>query len=87
MTEVQVGQQAILHCNATGIDTPAISWRLGGVDVESYNNSRLTSLANGSLVIDNTEIMDSGNYSCVAHNRAGNASCTMILVVNGMLWL
>ena len=78
-----VGQQVVLPCSATGIDTPTASWRLEGVDVGTTDSSRLTLYANGSLVINNASIMDSGDYLCTAKNLAGSVNSTTTLVVNG----
>ena len=75
----------MLPCSATGNDTPTISWRLGGVKVGTSNSSRLTLQVNGSLVITNASVMDSGDYLCIAKNLAGNATSVTSLVVNGKL--
>ena len=80
----EAGLQTILHCDATGIDTPTISWRSGGIDVGTSNDSRLISYSNGSLVITNTKVLDTGNYSCIAKNEAGSTSFTTTLNVTGM---
>ena len=82
-TATEAGRQTILHCNATGIDTPTVSWRSGGIDVGSSNDSRLTSYSNGSLVITDTEVLDTGTYSCIAENKAGSTNFTTTLNVTG----
>ena len=82
-TATEAGEQTILHCNATGIDTPTVSWRSGGIDVGSSNDSRLTSYSNGSLVITDTKVLDTGNYSCIAENKAGSTNFTTTLNVTG----
>ena len=82
-TVTEAGLQTILHCDATGIDTPTVSWRAGGMDVGTSNDSRLISYPNGSLVITDTKVLDSGNYSCVAKNKAGSTSFTTTLNVTG----
>ena len=75
----------MLPCSATGIDTPTVSWRLGGVDVGATSSSRLTLHTNGSLVINNASVMDSGDYLCIAKNLAGSVNSTTTLVVIGKL--
>lgn len=80
-----VGQQVVLPCSATGIDTPTVSWRLEGREVGTSNSSRVTLHANGSLVINDVAVMDSGDYLCTAKNLAGNVSSTTSVVVNGKL--
>ena len=75
----------MLPCSATGIDTPTISWRLAGTDMGATNSSRLTLHANGSLVINNASVVDSGDYLCTAKNLAGSVSSTTTLVVNGKM--
>ena len=83
-TNVRSWEQTILTCTAMGINTPTISWRVGEVDVESLNNSRLASYENGSLVINNTKFEDNSNsYSCVATNRVGSKTSTTVLNVTG----
>ena len=81
--DASAGQQAILHCSATGIDTPTISWASGGVDVGTSNNSRLTLHANGSLVINSTRVLDTGSYFCIAKNKAGTTTAVTALNVTG----
>jgi len=81
---VRSQEQTILTCTAMGINTPTISWRVGEVDVESLNSSRLASYENGSLVINDTKFEDNSNsYSCVATNRVGSKTSTTVLNVTG----
>ena len=75
----------MLPCSATGIDTPTVSWRLGGVDVGAISSSRLTLHTNGSLVINNASVVDSGDYLCIAKNMAGSVNSTTTLVIIGKL--
>ena len=82
-TVTEAGRQTILHCNATGIDTPTVSWRSGGIVVGTSNDSRLISYSNGSLVITDTKVLDTGNYSCIAENKAGSVNSTITLNVTG----
>ena len=85
-TNVRSQGQTILTCKAMGINTPTISWRVGGVDVESLNSSRLASYENGSLVINDTKFEDnSKSYSCMATNRADSMISTTNLNVTGKL--
>lgn len=39
--------------------------------------------SNGTLIIRDTSVEDSGDYSCAANSRAGRASATSPLVVTG----
>ena len=40
-----------------------------------------------TLYIDKVVLDDSGNYSCKAHNKAGNASSTVKIIVSGKQYL
>jgi len=69
-----------------GIDTPTISWRVGGEDVKNLNSSRLASYKNGSLIINDTKFEDASKpYSCVATNQAGVRTRIANLNVTGEL--
>ncbi|XP_006907796.1 hemicentin-1 isoform X1 [Pteropus alecto] len=78
---VHENSQAVLPCVADGIPTPAINWKkdnvvlanlLGKYTVEPY----------GELILENAVPEDSGTYTCVANNAAGEDSRTVSLTVH-----
>ncbi|KAF5916712.1 hypothetical protein HPG69_005507 [Diceros bicornis minor] len=77
---VNENSQAVLACLADGIPTPAIHWKkdnvllanlLGKYTVEPY----------GELILENVVPEDSGTYTCVANNAAGEDTHTVSLTV------
>ncbi|XP_057363933.1 hemicentin-1 isoform X3 [Manis pentadactyla] len=78
---VNENSQAVLPCVADGIPTPAINWKkdsvlltdlLGKYTVEPY----------GELILENVVLEDSGTYTCVAKNAAGEDTHTVSLTVH-----
>ncbi|XP_067585037.1 hemicentin-1 isoform X1 [Pseudorca crassidens] len=78
---VNENSQAVLPCVADGIPTPAINWKkdnvllanlLGKHTVEPY----------GELILENVVPEDSGTYTCVANNAAGEDTHTVSLTVH-----
>ncbi|XP_072442898.1 basement membrane-specific heparan sulfate proteoglycan core protein isoform X5 [Chiloscyllium punctatum] len=63
---VTAGQIATLHCSATGYPTPIIQWSKLRAPLPWQHR-----IANGSLVIPNVGLQDSGQYICNASNSAG----------------
>ncbi|XP_006730990.2 hemicentin-1 [Leptonychotes weddellii] len=78
---VNENSQAILPCMADGIPTPAINWKkdnvllanlLGKYTIEPY----------GELTLENVVPEDSGTYTCVAKNAAGEDTHMVSLTVH-----
>ncbi|XP_068397521.1 hemicentin-1 isoform X4 [Eschrichtius robustus] len=78
---VNENSQAVLPCVADGIPTPAINWKkdnvllanlLGKHTVEPY----------GELILENVVPEDSGTYTCIAKNAAGEDTHTVSLTVH-----
>uniref|UniRef100_A0A183BU16 Hemicentin-1 n=1 Tax=Globodera pallida TaxID=36090 RepID=A0A183BU16_GLOPA len=73
-TEVESGQMAVLHCNATGIPEPLVSWvKAEEPPVEIVANERKYQLLGTSLAIREVDKNDDGFYHCVARSEAGQA--------------
>lgn len=76
ITRVSKGSPVTLNCVATGIPKPDISWTLPG-RTTLVPNSRFTTLGgihmaeDGSLVIQDPSLLNSGIYKCNAKNALG----------------
>ncbi|XP_043206047.1 protein sidekick-like, partial [Amphibalanus amphitrite] len=67
-----LGRTVTLTCASRGRPEPQLTWYKDTVDVGSLNTEGRYSLtANGSLVIRNLKISDTGMYQCTATNPAG----------------
>ncbi|ELW65166.1 Immunoglobulin superfamily member 10 [Tupaia chinensis] len=74
-TEVNLGDQLLLNCSATGEPKPKIIWRLPSkavVDQWHRMGSRIHVYPNGSLLIGSVTEKDGGDYLCVARNKMGD---------------
>jgi len=84
-------------CSATGYPRPNIHWMKDGFIIIDNNRYQVTSesmpedcpiiigcqTASSLLIID-TKIYDSGQYTCIASNVAGNDTKMAGLTVNGI---
>ncbi|XP_034738598.1 hemicentin-1 isoform X2 [Etheostoma cragini] len=67
------GNLASLLCNANGSPMPTVSWLKEGVTLIPDQHLKLLNL-NTTLQIFQTQVNDTGRYTCVANNTAGQAS-------------
>ena len=82
--EVAVGESVEFSCNATGFPPPDIVWLRNGVKVQMTGNfvnpnttiitttiqlSTNPELVVGTLSIEQVDVTDAGNYSCLATNH------------------
>lgn len=70
-----IGQTVVLPCVVQGEPSPQISWLHNGLLVGSDR----------MLKIQAVQHSDSGTYSCVARNSAGEDTIEIVLEVLGML--
>ncbi|KAK6295717.1 hypothetical protein J4Q44_G00334300 [Coregonus suidteri] len=78
---VMEGQEVSLRCKSVGDPEPSTHW----VSPEGKligNTSRTICYENGSLDILTTTVKDSGKFTCIASNAAGEATAPVELVVN-----
>ncbi|XP_015456710.3 leucine-rich repeat and fibronectin type III domain-containing protein 1-like protein [Astyanax mexicanus] len=75
------GQPASLKCKANGDPDPDIHWISPEGRLIS-NTSRTLTFSNGSLEINITSLKDTGVFTCIASNAAGESTGTVELVVN-----
>ena len=71
----------LLHCPATGIPQPNVTWFKDNYDVSAM--SFITVFDNGTLEILSVQDIDKGEYTCVASNGAGSDTATVTLDVGG----
>ncbi|KAG7164030.1 Hemicentin-1-like 7 [Homarus americanus] len=69
--KVVAGRDIIMYCWVDGSPLPTITWWRGGQSLTLSPRFHLT--APDQLLITNTQDVDSGDYSCLATNRAGTA--------------
>ena len=69
-----------------GSQPMAVSWYKGDMEIHSSDKYDISFKSNVAvLCIKNSQVSDSGKYSCQASNEAGKASCGVSLDVAGML--
>uniref|UniRef100_A0A8C3TT96 Hemicentin-1 n=1 Tax=Catharus ustulatus TaxID=91951 RepID=A0A8C3TT96_CATUS len=78
---VTESSQAILSCAAEGIPTPAINWRKDNTLLRDTVGKYQT-VPGGDLILDNVVPEDSGSYTCIATNAAGEDTHTVTLTVH-----
>jgi len=75
-SSVVENDHATLTCPAKGTPNPRVKWFKDGRLITG-NELSLRLLPDGSLLIEHSEARDSGQYTCVAENVAGNTSHTI----------
>ncbi|XP_056393815.1 leucine-rich repeat and fibronectin type III domain-containing protein 1-like protein [Hyla sarda] len=78
---VMEGEAVVLKCKAIGDPEPSIHWVSPEGKVVS-NSSRAISYENGTLEISITTVRDSGMFTCIASNTAGDATASVELAVS-----
>ncbi|XP_037097627.1 leucine-rich repeat and fibronectin type-III domain-containing protein 5 [Syngnathus acus] len=74
------GQRVSLRCKARGDPEPAIHWISPDGKLVS-NSSRMLVYVNGSLDILISTVKDTGSFTCISSNPAGEAHQTVDLVI------
>ena len=77
---INVGKRLVLTCNTSGDPAAQVSWTKNEFGLPA--RARLE-LGNSTLVIDNVQFEDDGEYRCTAANRQGNVSSSAIVEVQG----
>lgn len=80
------GESVQLNCHVSKGDTPIdISWNFHGREMSTHLGITTTKMGDRTsfLSISTVTAGHSGNYTCIAKNRAGFVSYTTSLHVNG----
>ena len=77
-----IGDTLKLTCKGSE-STVEIKWKKNGVLVTSGANIKKQGIRTSTLVVEEVDISDSGNFSCEAHNQAGFMSSTVEIKVRG----
>lgn len=82
---VMDGQEARLMCRVTGTPIPQILWFHAGRPIGHHREVKLLQSQNGKVGLVIAEVFpeDTGDYTCVARNKAGEARSTATLTVDG----
>ncbi|KAK3919401.1 Inactive tyrosine-protein kinase 7 [Frankliniella fusca] len=70
-SEAIEGYSVLIDCGAEGDPKPTIQWDKNSVMMNDLNNPRFVVLENGSLLIQEAHLSDTGKYGCTAGNSGG----------------
>ncbi|XP_066526587.1 neural cell adhesion molecule L1.1 [Hoplias malabaricus] len=67
------GETVRLDCQAEGIPTPNITWRINGVPIQETDEEPRRSVSRGTLILTNVRYDDTAVYQCEASNQHGTS--------------
>jgi len=70
-----------ITCEVKGVPKPNVSWTRDGQSISP--DERVVLGSDGTLIIRDSSLEDSGNYTCTATSRIGQSSSTSPLAVSG----
>ncbi|KAM3729101.1 Hemicentin-2 [Dirofilaria immitis] len=79
-TRVRDGERARLECKVDGHPEPTIIWMRGGRPIEDMKNIILSPRGETMMILKSRRA-DSGSYSCVAKNFAGETEASFTVIV------
>ncbi|VDN03059.1 unnamed protein product [Thelazia callipaeda] len=77
---VRNGDRTRLECKVDGYPEPSITWMRGGRPIEDTKNIILSPRGETMMILKSRRA-DSGSYSCVAKNSAGEAEASFTVIV------
>ena len=81
---VIVNNSITMDCTASAIPVPMMRWYKDGLPLDDSADERVKVINNGfSLEITNAQVEDTGRYSCIASNEAGETDKNFDLDVFG----
>lgn len=90
VTNTTVGTVIVLNCTAMGSPPPRIYWQHYGKTLTNTTDERYAIIIGAffsALIIRNSVIEDSGEYTCVAVNTEGDAHQIFVIYVFGKAYL
>jgi len=75
------GATITITCEVKGVPKPKVSWTKDGRNISP--DERLVLGSKGTLIIRDSTLDDSGNYTCTASSRTGQTSSTSPVAVSG----
>ncbi|MCL4124736.1 UNVERIFIED_CONTAM: hypothetical protein GTU68_027030, partial [Idotea baltica] len=80
---VMDGERVRFTCKVKAHPTPKISWFHNGRPIDHHREVKVMQTPDGKVGLLISEVFpeDSGDYTCVARNKAGEARCTTSLAV------
>ena len=75
------GATITITCKVKGVPKPTVSWTKDDQDI--LLDERVVLDSNGTLIIRDSTLEDSGNYTCTASSRIGQTSSTSAVAVSG----
>lgn len=85
-TKITEGEDIKLTAKVSGNPVPDVIWQKGGKPIREGRRIKIDKSKNGvhSLRIPRAQADDGGEYTCIARNKAGEASCSAKLTVEGV---
>lgn len=86
MTNTTLGTVTVLNCTAMGSPPPSIYWQRYGMTITNSTDKRYTIIVGNffsALIIRDSVIEDSGEFTCIAVNIEGDAHQIFIIYVFG----
>lgn len=81
---VTKGRGVTLHCPAEGVPQPTVTWLKDGRPIEDQHGAKV--LNEGRVLqIKDAKVSDTGRYTCIAVNVAGQADIKHDVSVHGMI--
>jgi len=79
----EVGSTAVIQCMTTGSPRPTLTWLKDGVVIVATPRHYFTA-SDQLLVIVQTAVTDTGNYTCITTNVLGSdRQVTHLLIISG----